>query len=188
MLYAAKVCGAAEMMSTDCVSYNAQVQQANMALQENARRAWNLRVCEDNAAVNPGTATDQPCTQFQTRLPVPAVPGGVLQEAVCSGGQCYTPLMGTTPTTATGRVDTAARATAQQAASAITNQPNQSVPPRPQPGEVAAAAAAKAAAEAAAVAGGGKILGLEPMTLAIIVAAGVGALVLLKTGNPRQGK
>ena len=186
MLYGAKPCGAAEMGSTDCVSYNMQVQQANMALQENARRAWNLTVCEHNAAVNPG-ANDMPCGQYKDRLPVPAVPGNpVLQQAVCTEGECYTPFIGGTDTrVATRPVVPVAPLTQQQIASYTQNKPNQTVPPKEQPGEVPVKTAAELAAEKLAAeklaAGGaddGKIFGMDPVMLAVI--AGVGALLLLK--------
>ena len=192
MLYPAKQCGAAEMMTTDCVSHNAAVQQANMAIEENARRAWNLQVCRHNAAINPGT-NDVPCTQYEARVPEPAVPGNpTKQQAVCSGGQCYTPFVGGTPPTASsGPAREVAPPTPQQQASYIANRPNQSVPPREQAGEVVVKTAAQLAAEKAAAeeaeaakkaAGGGdgdgKIFGLDPVMLAVI--AGVGALLLLK--------
>jgi len=168
MLYAAMPCGANEMGSGPCVSFNAQVQRANMALLENARREWKLKMCEYDASLNPKSVR-QPCDQYQARLDVPPVAGGVLQEAECSGGQCYTPYIGTAPTAATGRVDTVAR-----------DKPNQSVPPRPQPGEVPVKTAAEKLAAEKLAADGGKIFGMEPMTLAVIAAAGVGALMLLK--------
>jgi hypothetical protein len=147
-------------------------------LQENARRAWNLLVCEHNAAVNPGT--DVPCTQYQGALPVPAAPSGaVKQQAVCTSGECYTPFMGGTPTTtSTAPAREIPILTPQQAASFYSGRPNQSVPPRPQGGEVPTGGTAPAPPPTSA--GDGLILGFEPTTLAIIAAVGVGALLLLR--------
>jgi hypothetical protein len=166
MLYPAQVCGAAEMIATDCVAHNAAVQQANLALQENARRAWNLRVCEHNAALTPGTAQDVQCGQYRGDLPVPAVPGNPpKQPAVCSGGQCYTPFVG-------GAADTP-----QQQASMVSGKPNQTVPPKGQPGEVPRDGGGSGGGTAAP-SGDGKIFGMDPLMLAVV--AGVGALLLLR--------
>jgi len=174
-----------------CVMRNAQRQQANMALNAVHIQAFNLDVCEANRALNPGLASS--CGQYRGTIVVPAAPG-VPQLAARQ------------PDTSVG-VPVVPAWTPQQVASSITNQPNQSVPPRGQPGEVRApsvtetalerlrrealereaAAREEAAGRDAGTGGGfsladagGKILGLEPMTLAIIAAMGVGALMLLK--------
>lgn len=171
MLYPAMVCGAAEMMSTDCVAYNGAVQRANLALSENARRAWELQVCENNAALTPGTAQDQPCGQYREWLPEPAVPGAVKQQAVCSGGECYTPLVG-------GGGGVVTPPTPQQQASYIANRANQSVPPPPQPGEIPKDGGAGGGTGDKSGTGDGKIFGMDPVMLAAI--AGVGLLLVMR--------
>lgn len=180
MLYAAKVCGAAEMGTTDCVAFNAAVQRANMAIQENARRAWNLQVCKQNAAINPGT-NDVPCTQFEARLPEPVVPGGIKQQAVCSGGECYTPFVGGTSTDVPiGPFKDVVPPTPQQQASYIANKANQTVPPKPQPGEVpkdGGGGTGDGDGEGDGK-GDGKIFGMDPIMLAVI--AGVGLLLVVR--------
>jgi hypothetical protein len=175
MLYGAMPCGAQEMSSTNCVAYNQQVQTANLVLQANARRAWDLRRCEYNAAVNPGTATDVSCDQYRGQDLVPTVPGGVLQPAVCSGGECYTPFIGGTQAGQTTQAAQYAPPTPQQQASAIANRPNQTVPPREQPGEVVIGGGGEGGVTDG---GDGKIFGLDPILLVAI--AGVALLALRK--------
>ncbi len=177
MLYAAMPCGPQEMLSGPCVSFNAQVQNANLVLQENARRAYHLQACEYNAAVNPGTATDLNCEQYRGGLPEPpAPPSAVKQQAVCSGGECYTPYAGQTPTApSSAPAREVAPPTPQQQASYISGRPNQTVPPRGQPGEVAVDGGW--ISELPPLTGGGKIFGLDPMILA---AAALGVLLVLR--------
>lgn len=136
MLYAAEEC---DIKDGACIARNAARQQANMALMENARRAYNLQVCEYNAAINPGQ--DLSCDQFRQQVPVPPA-SGPMQQAVCTGGQCYTPAAGDTAAVsaqekarqeAYGRQYTSAGVPRQQP-----SVPNQTTPPRPQPGEVPA--------------------------------------------------
>jgi len=190
MLYPAAPCGASEMMSTNCVAANAQVQQANLAIMENARRAYNLQHCEYAAKLNPGTAQDVPCAQFRVLVPVPAAPG-VKQPAVMSGGQMYTPIAG-----AVSANEQLAAREAQQAAqrefqaqytpSGVPRVPNQAVPPPPQAGEVPAldpGAGTGTGTGSGAGTGGGSApalpFGLTANTL-MIGAAALAAVFLLK--------
>lgn len=176
-LYAAEEC---DVRDGACIARNHARQDANLALLENARRAFNLQVCEYNAAINPGQ--DQPCEQFRTPVPVPAA-SGAMQTAVCTGGQCYTPILGDT-----GAVTPAQKAAQKQYASQYTPQgvplapppqvPNQAVPPRPQAGEVPVADAQVYRESMNPESGG--LFGMSNTTLAILAAAAVGGIVLMK--------
>lgn len=179
MLYAAMPCGAQEMSSGPCVGFNAQVQAANLVLQENARRAWNLATCERDVRLNPGTATNLDCGKYRGSLPIPAVPPAAqLQQAVCTEGECYTPYVGQTSSTPSGGPATpVAPPTPQQQASSVSGKPNQTVPPKGQPGEVPKDGGG-GGGETVVPDGGGKIFGMDPIMLAVV--AGVALLALRK--------
>lgn len=202
-LYATEACSP---MDSACVGRNSTVQLANFVLRDNANRAVFMANCM-------ASGRGAECNQYR-QVAVPAVPtmaGGAARPLLPGiGGQAQ--IAGETPEQKKASAEAwsgyRTAATPQQVASSITNQPNQSVPPRPQGGEVAApgitetvlerllreelereAAAGKETAGTGTGAGtgagfslvdaDGKILGLEPMTLAL-VAAGAGALLLLK--------
>lgn len=161
-LYVTEACSP---MDSACVARNDLVQQANFVILANANKAVFMANCR---ASGRGSLCDQ-----YVQLPVPAVP----PMAGSTGARPMLPALNGQSQIGGG--------TAQQAASSITNQPNQTVPPRGQPGEVAtgggivAAALVPPAAPFSLIGADGKILGLDPMVVALI-AAGVGALVLLK--------
>jgi hypothetical protein len=198
-LYVAAQCGPSDAA---CIAENERRQQANMALIQNANREFNMQVCRSNAAMNPGTVNDRDCTGLYSPLPVPPATGPKVLVAP-SGGSYSVPVEAGTPAqqqaAATAWAAQQKVMAAQEAASAAANKPNQTVAPKGQPGEVTTGGSGITAAELAAIlaaqnspGGGGeaaapfslvgadgKIMGLEPMTLALI-AAGVGALMLLK--------
>jgi len=181
-LYIAAQCGPSDYA---CIAENERRQQANLRIIENANRAFNLQACRYNSSINPETVNDRDCTGLYSPLPA-LVASGEMRMVASSGGSYSIPADAGTPAQ---RQAAAGAWTAQQAASAAANRPNQTVPPRPQPGEVPAAASETAlerllreslAREAVGDGtGNGKILGLDPKVLALI-AAGVGALMLLK--------
>jgi hypothetical protein len=138
-LYPMENCGA---LDGDCISRNAQREQANMALTHNAEVAYNLAICNYDLALNINATgnTNYPntCGQY-SMVPVPPAPGTPTAPAVSSGGQVLAAIMGNTPSVTPATPAPASTGTApvsQSQASTITGQPNQSVPPNPSPGTV----------------------------------------------------
>lgn len=187
-LYVAMQCGPSDAA---CIAENERRQLANLRIIENANRAFNLQVCRYNASLNPAAVNVNDCTGLYSALPV-LTASGEMRTVSPSGGEYSTPIGGETAAQLQARTQAW---TAQQTASATTNQPNQSVPPRPQPGEVPTGGGITAAELAAILAAqnkqtdsgsgfslvdaDGKILGLDPKVL-MLIAAGVGVLMLLK--------
>lgn len=177
-LYAAEVCGPTDGA---CIERNEQRQLANMALMENARRAYELQVCEYNAALNPGTSTDQPCGQFREQVPVPPATGP-MQTAVCTSGECYTPISGDT---AAGAAQRATQYATQYTPQGVPRSmvPNQNVPPRPQAGEVGTGGTGTGGGGTQPPAAGGEwIPGLSNKVL-LLGAAGLAAVFMMSRGR-----
>lgn len=192
-LYPSEACSP---MDSACVARNDMVAQANQVLRDNANRLVFMANC---MASGRGAVCDQ--YKQVAEPPVPALYGEYRRKLPAINNQAQ--IVG--ETVAQQKVNADAWAVqqkamaTQEAASAVANKPNQTVVPKPQPGEVATGGSGITAAELAAIlaaqnnpGGGGevaapfslvgadgKIMGLEPTTLALI-AAGVGAFMLLK--------
>jgi hypothetical protein len=189
-LYATEECGPTDGA---CIGRNQQRQVANMALLENARRDWNLLVCQNNAALNPGTANDRPCGQFESKVQVPPAPG-VLTTAVCSGGQCYAPIASSPGGGGGGsgyqepggaRPGTGGGASGGgTTGGSPTGVPNQTTPPKPQAGEVPTSGTTGGGGQqqTQAPAGGSFLDGIDSKTL-IMIAAGVVVVMFAMKGK-----
>ncbi len=93
-LYAMEQCGPGDAA---CVERNAQRQQANMVLLENARNQYYQDVCRYNASLNPWQGkTAEDCRSQFPLSPVPPA-SGVTQIPIQAGGQVYAPVVGQTP-------------------------------------------------------------------------------------------
>lgn len=185
-LYVAAQCGPSDYA---CIAENERRTQANIKLIENANREFNMAACRANAALNPGTVNDWDCVGLYSPVPVPPASGPKVVVAP-SGGSYSAPAEART---AVQERDAATAWDIWQTKSAAANKPNQTVPPKGQPGEVATGGGITAAELATILAAqnkqtgpgfslvdaDGKILGLDPKML-MLIAAGVGALMLLK--------
>ena len=167
---------------TNCVMANVLAEQANLAIGFNAEQAWLLAKCEHEEAMNGRVPAGPRCDQYRVTRAVPGVPASVGAPMVASGSSA--PL---TPEQ-------------QQSLNVYQSQytpegvrrptaPNQTTPPRPQPGEVVTSGTGAPPVPPPQTTGGdgkgvdgkgvdGKIFGMDPVMLAVI--AGVGALLLRK--------
>jgi hypothetical protein len=88
MMYAQEECAVTDQ---DCVARNSMRQQANMVILANYNKAIYRANCQASQAVS---EEDLNCGRSDYQdAPVPAAPG-TLALAVCSGNQCYAPIVG----------------------------------------------------------------------------------------------